>query len=175
MNTLLLVLALVALLIIAAPFLLALAIAVIAALSPEFNDYDEIVECTACRGDKLGECWGCRYNPVYWVKMSYIGPERWKLPRLRKEWNYMDKNETTCRSCGKRILWIRTRAGKSMPCDAKRVNYRIKPGGPAKVVTPGGDVISCELVTDPAEASGWGYVPHWSTCNAPDKFRRRTK
>lgn len=25
---------------------------------------------------------------------------------------------------------------------------------------------------DPAEATGWGYVPHWSTCNAPDKFRK---
>lgn len=39
-------------------------------------------------------------------------------------------------------------------------------------MTPAGDVISCEPVDNPAEATGWGYVPHWSTCNAPDKFRK---
>lgn len=63
MNTILLVLALIALLIIAAPFLLLLVIEAITAFSPEFNDYDVIVECKACRGDELGECWSCRYNP----------------------------------------------------------------------------------------------------------------
>lgn len=79
----------------------------------------------------------------------------------------------TCRSCGKPILWIRTRAGKSMPCDPKPINYKIRPGSSTKLVTPGGDVISCEPVSDPADGQGWGYVPHWSTCNAPDNFRRR--
>lgn len=84
-------------------------------------------------------------------------------------------NTGTCRSCGKPIVWIRTRAGKSMPCDAQPVNYRIKPRGDTKLVTLAGDVISCEPVKDPAEAQGWGYTPHWSTCNAPDKFRRRER
>ena len=175
MNTILLVLALIALLIIAAPFLLLLVIGAIAAFSPDFNDYDEIVECKACRGDELGECWGCRYNPLYWVKTTYIGPERWKLPRLRKEWQDMNQNEATCRSCGKRILWIKTKHGKSMPCDAQPINYRINPESRTKLVTPAGDVVACDIVKDPAEAQGWGYVPHWSTCDSPNKFRRRTK
>ena len=77
---------------------------------------------------------------------------------------------STCKSCGKAIHWIRTRSGRSMPCDTRPVNYRIKPGGSTKLVTPAGDVISCEPVDDPAEAQGWGYTPHWSTCNAPDSF-----
>ncbi|MCC8049584.1 MAG: hypothetical protein LIP10_02860 [Clostridiales bacterium] len=81
----------------------------------------------------------------------------------------------TCRSCGAPIVWIRTRTGRPMPCDAKAVNYLTKPGGPDKIVTPAGDVISCEIVHSPAEATGWGYIPHWSTCNDPDKFRRRNK
>lgn len=59
MNTILLVLAIIALAIIAAPFLLLIVIGAIVALQPEFNSYDEIVECEACRGDELGECWGC--------------------------------------------------------------------------------------------------------------------
>lgn len=82
-------------------------------------------------------------------------------------------NIRTCRSCGKPILWIRTRAGRSMPCDAKSINYRIKPGGGTKLITPAGDVINCEIVKDPTQAQGWGYVPHWSTCGDPDKFRRK--
>mgnify|MGYP001025061655 FL=1 len=82
-------------------------------------------------------------------------------------------NIRTCKSCGKPILWIRTRSGRSMPCDALPVNYRTKPGGSTKLVTPAGDVISCEPVDDPAEATGWGYTPHWSTCDAPDKFRQK--
>lgn len=82
-------------------------------------------------------------------------------------------NIGTCKSCGKPILWIKTRAGKPMPCDTRPINYRIKPGGNTKLVTPAGDVITCESVQDPAEAQSWGYAPHWSTCNATDKFRRR--
>lgn len=62
-------------------------------------------------------------------------------------------NTGTCKSCGKQILWIRTRTGRSMPCDTKPVNYRIKHGGDTKLVTPAGDVISCEAVKDP-EAAG---------------------
>lgn len=81
---------------------------------------------------------------------------------------------STCKSCGKPIHWIRTRSGRSMPCDAKAVNYKANPKGSTKLVTPAGDVVSCDPVEDMAEATGWGYVPHWSTCNAPDKFRRRT-
>ena len=38
-------------------------------------------------------------------------------------------NIKTCKSCGAAIIWIRTRSGRSMPCDAKAVNYRTKPGG----------------------------------------------
>jgi len=81
-------------------------------------------------------------------------------------------NTGTCKSCGATIRWIRTRTGRSMPCDVAPRYYQTKPGGCAKVVTPAGDVISCELVKDPAEATGWGYIPHWSTCDAPDKFRK---
>ena len=83
-------------------------------------------------------------------------------------------NVTTCRSCGAPIVWIKTRAGKSMPCDAKPVNYRISPEGSTKLVTPAGDVVGCvEVVPYPADDTEMGYTPHWATCNAPDSFRKR--
>ena len=31
---------------------------------------------------------------------------------------------TTCKACGKPIVWIRTTKGKSMPCDAEPVAYK---------------------------------------------------
>ncbi len=84
-----------------------------------------------------------------------------------------EMNRATCRSCGSAIVWIRTLSGRNMPCDAKPINYIIKPGAATKLVTPGGDVVSCEVVEDPRDAQGWGYSPHWASCPAADQHRRR--
>lgn len=78
-----------------------------------------------------------------------------------------------CRSCGAPILWIKTPAGKSMPCDATPVYYKDVEKGPDKVVALNGVTVSCEIVTNLDEADGFGYIPHWSTCDSPDKFRKR--
>lgn len=78
---------------------------------------------------------------------------------------------STCKACGAPILWVRTRAGRSMPCDTRAIPYRA--GGELKLVTPAGDVVSAEAVENPAEADGWGYAPHWATCQAPKTFRKR--
>ena len=80
--------------------------------------------------------------------------------------------QATCRACGAPILWIKTRAGKSMPCDAKPQSYVESPGGPQKIVTTAGDVISCNLV-EVHQSNKRGYVPHWATCPNADSFRRR--
>lgn len=84
-------------------------------------------------------------------------------------------SQTTCSKCGAPIKWIRMRSGKNMPCDTKQINYIIKPGADTKLVTLSGDVVSCEIVENPSEASGWGYAPHWASCPAADQFRRRGK
>lgn len=78
-----------------------------------------------------------------------------------------------CRGCGANIVWISTPGGKSMPCDAEPVLYRERAGAPGKVVTPNGEVLSCELNVASDEATGAGYVPHWATCPEAGKFRRR--
>lgn len=85
----------------------------------------------------------------------------------------MSMRETACRSCGAPIVWIRTPAGKSMPCDAQPKSYKYKPESNTKLVTPEGVVVSCEIVANPEDAHGYGYTPHWSSCNAPDKFRKK--
>ena len=80
-----------------------------------------------------------------------------------------------CRGCGKEIIFVRSSGGKFIPCDPSQVIYS-KPGkGKARVVTPNGEAISCTVGTgdDTSEAVGVGYIPHWSTCEAANQFRKK--
>lgn len=78
-----------------------------------------------------------------------------------------------CKSCGAQIIWKRMQSGKSMPVDPELVTYWAKPGAAGRVITPNGEVISCEFEGDPNSATGIGYVSHFSTCPNADQHRRR--
>lgn len=78
-----------------------------------------------------------------------------------------------CKGCGAEIIWIMSPSGKLIPCDPEQVTYWQKTKANGKIVTPNGEVISCEFYGDPQSATGIGYVPHWATCPNADKFRRR--
>lgn len=77
-----------------------------------------------------------------------------------------------CYGCGAPIVWIRTFGGKSMPCDPDQILYRARAGAPGKIVTPNGEVLSCDLDVDSDDATGIGYVSHFSTCPQAQRFRR---
>ena len=76
----------------------------------------------------------------------------------------------TCKGCGAPIVWIRTGAGKSMPCDPEPVVFEKKAGGKGKYVIDSGEVVSGEPVK--GTGSCVGYVPHWATCPASQKFKK---
>lgn len=76
---------------------------------------------------------------------------------------------SSCRECGKTIIWIKTGGGKSMPCDPDLITYWAMPGGHSRIVTPNGEVIACKLNGYLANATGIGYVPHLDTC---PKYKR---
>lgn len=80
-----------------------------------------------------------------------------------------------CKGCGASIVWIGTTGGKSMPCDSEAVYYKMNASGKDKIITKNGVVITCDIVADPNIATGIGYVPHWSTCTVPDRFRKSKK
>ena len=62
----------------------------------------------------------------------------------------------------------------SMPCDATPRYYIEKPrSGSKKIVTPNGEVISCEYTEDPHKATGTGFAPHWGSCRAAGSFKSR--
>lgn len=65
-----------------------------------------------------------------------------------------------CKECGKAIKFLPTAGGKLMPVDCE----------PTKgvVMTRKGEGTPVAQVLDV-------WTPHWATCTAPDKFRRRDK
>lgn len=73
-----------------------------------------------------------------------------------------------CKGCGVPIIWI----GK-MPCDPDQVVYWQKPEAKGKIVTPNGEVISCEFTGEQNTATGIGYIPHWATCPEASQFKRK--
>ena len=75
---------------------------------------------------------------------------------------------TKCKGCGAPIIWI----GK-MPCDPEQVVYWQKPKAKGKIVTPNGEVISCEFSGEQNAATGIGYIPHWATCPQASQFKRK--
>lgn len=78
-----------------------------------------------------------------------------------------------CRACGKPIIWIATIAGKKMPCDHVPTPYWERKGATGKVVTPNGEVISCDFTGDQAMTTGLGYIPHFATCPQAERFKNR--
>ena len=82
-------------------------------------------------------------------------------------------NKTTCRRCGAAIVFIRTKSGKSMPCDAAPVWYWPKENGLGRVVTPDGEVVCCEFEGKSRADAGIGFLSHFSTCPQAGAFKKR--
>ena len=85
--------------------------------------------------------------------------------------------ETTCKSCGAKIVWIKTQNGRSMPCNAEQVEYQKNYRGSALIVTKDGEVVRGNIVKGGGSAltpivDGTGYVSHFATCPNADKHRR---
>lgn len=80
-----------------------------------------------------------------------------------------------CSGCGARVVWVKTEAGKNMPCDPAFRNYKIDPSGKDKIVTPAGKVVTGIIDVDPSEADGYGYISHFATCRRASNFRRGRK
>ena len=76
-----------------------------------------------------------------------------------------------CKGCGREIIWIATPAGKSMPCDPRLVYFREDKTVRDRIALKTGAVV-CGTICGQEEATGAGYVPHWSTCLKSGFFRR---
>lgn len=84
-------------------------------------------------------------------------------------------SESQCRACGKPLVYMKTKAGKTMPCDAMLRMYWQSDEGSQRVLNHAGELVRCELIGTPEQASGMGRTPHWGNCTSPDQFRKRGK
>lgn len=78
-----------------------------------------------------------------------------------------------CKSCGADIIFLGSKNGKPIPCNAEQTMYWARKGAKGRVVTPNGEVISCVFDGDLNAATGIGYIPHWATCPGANQFRKK--
>ena len=78
-----------------------------------------------------------------------------------------------CKACGAGIIFIRTKAGKFMPCNPHGVPFWKNDDGKETVITKDGETVRCDFKGDPNNVTDIGYLPHWVSCPAADKFRNK--
>lgn len=87
--------------------------------------------------------------------------------------------ETLCRACQAKIIFIKTTAGKTMPCDANSVYFVPDPVAKDVFVCPDGSVKRGRPTTEDASPLTGepeiGYTSHFATCANPDFFRKSRK
>lgn len=80
-----------------------------------------------------------------------------------------------CKKCKQRIRWIKTSAGKNMPCDTDFVYYKESAEGKDKIITPDGKMVKGDIVHSPEFITGFGYIPHFVTCEYEKMFRKKRR
>ena len=74
-----------------------------------------------------------------------------------------------CIRCGAAITFVRTAAGKDMPCDAQAMAYHAEPGGPENIMLPSGQLVRGRWAAPGEAGDGIGYRPHWASCRDKDR------
>lgn len=78
----------------------------------------------------------------------------------------MNRNTMPCKGCKSPIRFVRTPAGKWLPCEPDLLDSDDLDVG-EKLVTTDGEVKAVE-----AGESFQGYLPHWAVCPKADHFRK---
>ena len=78
-----------------------------------------------------------------------------------------------CHGCGKKIAFVKTLKGKTMPIDLEPVKFVPDTAGKNRYVLSDGAVVAG---TEPREGDKdihTGYISHFATCPQADYFRKR--
>lgn len=74
-----------------------------------------------------------------------------------------------CSSCGAEIIWIKTKAGRTMPVNPEKIWFT--EGGQETFITKEGRVVRGERSALRAHPAQTGYISHFATC--PDASQHR--
>ena len=83
--------------------------------------------------------------------------------------------ETKCRACQADIIFIKTKAGKSVPCDAKSMYFTPEANGTQVFVLMDGSVQRGKECPGGGDGCQIGYISHFATCPNADLFRKPRK
>lgn len=88
----------------------------------------------------------------------------------------MPMNNDLCRTCGAPIVWIKTLAGKAMPCNADGVLVIADPKAKEFMVSATGIAGTCRRAgpEDINERREIRYTSHFATCPQAAQHRRTT-
>lgn len=78
-----------------------------------------------------------------------------------------------CKSCGAQIVYVPLTSGKTMPCNARLVDYYPTEGGRQRIVTPDGRVVAAEFAG--CGEGKVGYISHFATCPKANTYRKRIR
>jgi len=77
-----------------------------------------------------------------------------------------------CSSCGAPLVWIPTKNGKWMPCNAGLIPYKSNPDGKQILITDWGEAVRCDLTFE-GEPTGKARMSHFATCPHSREHRRK--
>ena len=83
------------------------------------------------------------------------------------------RRRAPCRGCGKEIAFIKTEKGKTMPVDPDPHTFVPEDGLNTYVMENGEICRGRELDYGDMHGTRIGYISHFATCPAADKFRKR--
>lgn len=67
-----------------------------------------------------------------------------------------------CSVCGTEVIMIRTKGGRDMPADTRKVYFTL--GGQETFITKEGEVLKGTRTALRARPAKTGYVPHYAVC-----------
>lgn len=81
----------------------------------------------------------------------------------------------TCKHCGELVIFVRTKKGKSMPCEAAQVLFIADPYGSKQILTRQGELVRGYVVErgEEADDARYGYMPHFGNCISSEARRRQ--
>lgn len=84
----------------------------------------------------------------------------------------MRTNYTTCKSCGAKIMFVRTFGDRWIPVNVHPIEF-YPDEGKELFVTSNGAVVHGTKAKEDADHTHVGYISHFATCPYADQHRRK--
>ena len=82
---------------------------------------------------------------------------------------------TKCRACGAEIMFIKTKAGKTIPVDTESRRFFPEKDGKELFVMLDGSTKRGRSVMAEIDGTEIGFISHFATCPEADSFRKPRK